>query len=101
MSERRRARTERIAQRIAQLAPRAVERRRAVLARLGASLEAKSPLQVFARGFSVARDDAGSTLTTLSAFGAGKQFELLVKDGRVRATTDSLHADAPHLRKDV
>jgi exodeoxyribonuclease VII large subunit len=101
VSERRRARTERIAQRIAQLAPRAVERRRAIVARLGASLEAKSPLQVFARGFSVARDDAGATLTTLSAFGAGKQFDLLVQDGRVRATTDSVHVDAPHLRKDL
>ncbi len=101
VSERRRARTERIAQRLSQLAPRAVERRRALVARFGASLEAKSPLQVFARGFSVARNDAGATLTTLSAFGAGKQFELLVKDGRVRATTDSVHADAPHLRKDV
>ena len=101
VSERRRARTERIAQRIAQLAPRAVERRRAIVARLGASLEAKSPLQVFARGFAVARDDAGATLTTLSAFGAGKQFDLLVQDGRVRATTDSVHVDAPHLRKDL
>ena len=101
VSERRRARTERIAQRIAQLAPRAVERRRAIVARLGASLEAKSPLQVFALGFAVARDDAGATLTTLSAFGAGKQFDLLVQDGRVRATTDSVHVDAPHLRKDL
>lgn len=100
VSERRRARTERIAQRLVQLAPRAVERRRAIVARLGASLEAKSPLQVFARGFSVARDDSGATLTTLAAFTPGTQFELLVKDGRVRATADAVHADAPHLRKD-
>lgn len=101
VSERRRARTERIAQRLVQLAPRAVERRRAIVARLGASLEAKSPLQVFARGFSVARSETGATLTTLSAFAKGQQFELLVKDGRVRATTESVHADAPHLRKDA
>jgi exodeoxyribonuclease VII large subunit len=101
VSERRRARTERIAQRLAQLAPRAVERRRALVARFGASLEAKSPLQVFARGFSVARDGAGATLTRVAAFSPGKQFELLVKDGRVQATTDSVHADAPHLRNDA
>lgn len=101
VSERRRSRAERVAQRLMQLAPRAAERRRALVARLGAALEAKSPLQVFARGFSVARDDAGATLTTLSAFVSGKQFELLVKDGRVLATTNSVHADAPHLRTDA
>lgn len=101
VSERRRARTERIAQRLVQSAPRAVERRRAIVARLGASLEAKSPLQVFARGFSVARSEAGATLTTLAAFAKGQQFELLVKDGRISATTDSVHADASHLRKDA
>lgn len=101
VSERRRARTERIAQRLVQLAPRAVERRRSMLARLGASLEAKSPLQVFARGFSVARDASGATLSALSAFRVGQAFELLVKDGRVSATADAVHADAPHLRTDA
>ena len=99
VSERRRSRTERIAQRLAQLAPRTVERRRAIVARLAATLEAKSPLQVFARGFSVARNDAGATLTSLAAFSEGKDFDLLVKDGRVRAKTIGVHADAPHLPK--
>jgi exodeoxyribonuclease VII large subunit len=100
VSERRRARTERIAQRLAQAAPRAVERRRAVLARLGAGLEARSPLAVFQRGFAVARDDSGATLATRAAFVPGRAFELLVQDGRIRATTESVHADAPHLRTD-
>ena len=71
------------------------------VAALGAGLEARSPLQVFRRGFSVARDDACQTLTTLAAFVPGTQFELLVKDGRVRATTAAVHADAPHLRTDA
>ncbi|MBX3132850.1 MAG: exodeoxyribonuclease VII large subunit [Gemmatimonadaceae bacterium] len=100
VSERRRARTERIAQRLAQAAPRAVERRRAALARLGAGLEARSPLAVFQRGFAVARDDSGATLATRAAFVPGRAFELLVQDGRIRATTDAVHADAPHLRTD-
>jgi exodeoxyribonuclease VII large subunit len=99
VSERRRSRTERIAQRLSQLAPRTVERRRALVARLAASLEAKSPLQVFSRGFSVARDDTGATLTSLAAFSEGKDFDLLVKDGRVRAKTIATHKDAPHLPK--
>ena len=101
VSERRRARAERVAQRLAQAAPRLVERRKARLGALGAGLEARSPLQVFGRGFSVARDAAGRTLTRLAAFVPGAQFELLVQDGRVRATTESVHADAPHLRTDV
>ncbi len=100
VSERRRSRSERVAQRLATAAPRLLERRKSRLAALAAGLEARSPLQVFQRGFSVARDDAGRTLTTLAAFTPGAQFELLVKDGRVRATTNDLHADAPHLRKD-
>ena len=101
VSERRRLRAERAAQRIAQAAPRLLERRKSRLLALGAGLEARSPLQVFRRGFAVARDEAGRTLTTLAAFVPGAQFELLVKDGRVRATTESVHADAPHLRTDV
>lgn len=101
VSERRRARSERVAQRLAQAAPRLVERRKARVAALAAGLEARSPLQVFQRGFSVARDAEGRTLTTLAAFVPGAQFELLVKDGRVQATTDAVHADAPHLRTDA
>jgi len=100
VSERRRARTERAAQRIATAAPRLLERRKSRVAALAAGLEARSPLQVFHRGFSVARDDAGRTLTTLAAFTPGVKFQLLVKDGRVLATTTEVHADAPHLRTD-
>ncbi len=101
VSERRRARAERAAQRIAQAAPRLLERRKARLAALGAGLDARSPLQVFQRGFALARGEDGRTLSTLAAFVPGAQFELLVKDGRLRATTDSVHADAPHLRTDA
>lgn len=100
VSERRRARTERAAQRIATAAPRLLERRKSRVAALAAGLEARSPLQVFQRGFSVARDEAGRTLTTLAAFTPGAKFELLVKDGRVSATATEVHADAPHLRTD-
>ncbi|HRN53300.1 MAG TPA: hypothetical protein PK788_07370, partial [Gemmatimonadaceae bacterium] len=55
----------------------------------------------FRRGFAVARGADGRTLATLAAFVPGAQFDLLVQDGRVRATTEAVHADAPHLRTDV
>ncbi len=99
--ERRRSRIDRTATRLAQLAPRGVERRRAHLERLGAALEAKSPLAVFKRGFAVARGTDGATLVRRAAFVPGMPFDLLVQDGRVRATTGSVHADAPHLRTDA
>ncbi len=101
VSERRRARMERIAQRLQQLAPRTLERRRAKVLAAAAGLEARSPLQVFQRGFVVARGAGGETLATRAAFSPGTAFELLLRDGLVRATTDSVSPDAPHLPKSV
>jgi exonuclease VII large subunit len=101
LTERRRARMERIAQRVVQLAPRTLERRRATLERLGAGLDARSPLQVFNRGFVVARGTDGAALKGREAFVAGKPFDLLLQDGRIRAVTESIHPDAPHLRTDA
>ena len=101
LTERRRARMERIAQRLVQSAPRTLERRRAALGKLGAGLEARSPLQVFKRGFVVARGTDGAALKGRDAFAAGKPFDLLLQDGRVRAVTESIHPDAPHLRTDA
>jgi len=99
--ERRRVRVDRIAARLAQQGPRTVERRRARVETLGAMLEARSPLAVFARGFAVARGTDGAPLARREAFVPGMPFDLLLQDGRVRATTASVHADAPHLRTDA
>ena len=101
VTERRRARLERIVQRVTQQAPRALERRRARLATLGEGLEARSPLKVFQRGFVVARGADGATLARRSSFTPGMSFDLLLQDGRVRATAVATHPDAPHLRRDV
>ncbi len=101
LTERRRARMERVAQRVSQLAPRALERRRALLAKLGAGLEARSPLQVFKRGFVVARGVDGAPLNRREAFRTGLAFDVLLQDGRVRAVAESTHPDAPHLRADL
>lgn len=101
VAQRRRTRADRIAARLALQGPRLVERRKARVETLAASLEARSPLAVLARGFAVARGEDGATLARRAAFTAGGPFELLLQDGRVRAVTESVHADAPHLRTDA
>jgi exodeoxyribonuclease VII large subunit len=97
VSERRRARAEQLVQRLARSAPRAVERRLARVGALSDKLHALSPLKVLGRGFAVARGASGETLSARASFKKGTSFDLLLRDGRVRATTDSVHTDGPHL----
>ncbi len=78
-------------------AGRVVERRRARLQQLAGRIEALSPVAVLARGFAVARGADGGTLGRRAAFTVGGTFDLLLHDGRIRARTESVHADAPHL----
>ena len=66
---------------------RSVERRRAVLDRYAASLEALSPLRTLARGYAVPTGGDGQVLSTVSAFRPGEMFTLRVRDGVVHATT--------------
>jgi exodeoxyribonuclease VII large subunit len=100
VTERRRARTEQIVSRLVQRAPRLIERRKAQVEAFGARLDALSPLAVLGRGFAVARRIDGKALGKRNAFTVGTKFDLLLQDGRVRATADSIHTDAPHLLKD-
>jgi exodeoxyribonuclease VII large subunit len=66
---------------------RNVERRRGALGVAAGKLDALSPLATLARGYSVARDDDGRTLTSVGQFEIGKEFDLLIRDGRIRAVT--------------
>ena len=61
-----------------------VERRGAILERLGGKLDALSPLKVLHRGYAVARDDAGQVLKRKSDFTEDLMFRLTVSDGDVR-----------------
>ena len=101
VTERRRARAERTAARLTQLAPRVVERRKALIAKFSEGLSARSPLKVLERGFVVARGLDGATMARREMFSSGTSFDLLLLDGRVRATTESVSTDAPHLKTDV
>jgi exodeoxyribonuclease VII large subunit len=75
------------------VASRTVERRRARLEGAGGRLHALSPLATLARGYAVARDDAGRTLSNAAQFTPGLAFSLLVRDGAIRATAADRAAD--------
>lgn len=57
--------------------------------RLGAALEALSPLKVLERGFAVARDEAGRVLRRVAEFGPRMPFRLRVADGEVRSRVEA------------
>jgi exodeoxyribonuclease VII large subunit len=72
-------------------AQRAVERRRARVQELAATLEALSPLATLARGYAVALNERGGALASAALFTPGMPFALELRDGRVHATTDEVH----------
>lgn len=70
------------------------ERQRAVLATRAAQLHALSPLATLGRGFAYARDaDTGAPLVDVADFAPDRPFDLLLRDGRVRARTLSTTPD--------
>ena len=92
---------QRLAEALALRAGRTVERRQGTVRELAARLHTLSPLATLARGYAVALDDAGRTLGSVAAFAPGVPFALLLRDGRLRATTESIapaDADASPLR---
>jgi exodeoxyribonuclease VII large subunit len=95
-----RSRLGRAARDMARSAQRAAERRRANLQMLTARLDGLSPLSTLARGYSVARDPDGRTLSSVEEFTVGDAFSLLVRDGHVEARTETatrrLPADPEH-----
>lgn len=66
----------------------AVETRRNVTERLGAQLDALSPLRVLGRGYSVAFGEDGRVLKRRGDFAPQKSFRLRVADGDVRARVE-------------
>jgi exodeoxyribonuclease VII large subunit len=65
------------------------ERRTARLTTAAGQLNALSPLATLSRGYAVARAaDGGPTLTSVDQFTPGGRFDLLLRDGTVRARTE-------------
>jgi len=75
----------RTADRMAAAVQRQLDRRARRLDQMAAALEALSPLAVLARGYAVARDEAGRVLKQVGHFVPGSDFRLTVADGDVRA----------------
>lgn len=75
-------------------AQRATEMRKAWLAAISASLDGLSPLRTLDRGYAVARDASGTTLSSTAAFVVGAPFTLVVRDGSIQATTTATDPDS-------
>jgi exodeoxyribonuclease VII large subunit len=92
--QRRQERVARAAHDLHFVVTRAAERRSSRMSAIAGKLHALSPLATLARGYAVARDDSGATLGSASDFAPALEFNLLLRDGTVRATTRSVH-EAP------
>jgi exodeoxyribonuclease VII large subunit len=67
---------------------RSLQARRSGISGVAGRLNALSPLSTLARGYSIARDHDGKTLSSVEDFVSGKEFELLVRDGSISARSD-------------
>jgi exodeoxyribonuclease VII large subunit len=85
-----RDRLERVSRAVAGAAGRDAERRRARLQLAAGRLQALSPLSILSRGYTVAQDSSGHTLASVTDFTEGQTFDLLLRDGSVRAETRSV-----------
>ena len=67
---------------------RSIESQRSRMSGAAGKLNALSPLATLARGYSIARDSDGRTLSSVSDFPPSTAFDLLVQDGTVRARSE-------------
>ena len=75
--------------RLSSLSPRLLDPHRRSLATAAAQLEALSPVAVLARGYSIARNDQGDVIRSVSQVNPGDQVRLRVSDGNVSARVTS------------
>lgn len=85
----------RVKSRLSLGAVRVAERRRARLQAASGQLHALSPLATLQRGYAVARDMNGATLSMRAQFESGHAFDLWVSDGIIRAVTDTTRVLPP------
>lgn len=74
---------------------RMVERRRVRVRQAAGRLDALSPLATLARGYAVARTRDGRAAPSIANLPPGTDFDLLLRDGRVRATATAADAGPP------
>jgi exodeoxyribonuclease VII large subunit len=81
---------ERLSRCIGHASQRIVVNKKATLGNAAGRLNALSPLATLARGYAVARDSGGRALTSVRDFAPEMDFELLLRDGLVKARTKSV-----------
>ena len=86
---------ERVSSAMSGAAQRAVAARKSEVGSVAGRLNALSPLATLARGYAVARDSEGNALTSATQFSTGQDFQLLLHDGKVNATTSDVNAERP------
>lgn len=69
---------------------RALEIRRGQIGGVAGKLNALSPLATLSRGYSIARGETGRTLTSISDFAVDSEFDLILRDGKIRARTEEV-----------
>ena len=74
---------DRMGERLSAALGAALKERRGALARLGAGLDAMSPLKVLGRGYAMARGERG-VVTRAAQSGAGERLDVLFADGTLR-----------------
>jgi exodeoxyribonuclease VII large subunit len=87
-------RVERLEERLLEVVHGSIERRKLVVETLRRRLGALGPMEVLQRGYSLALDREGKVLRGVSGFRLGSEFTLRLKDGRVRARTESVSEEA-------
>lgn len=91
-----RARLARVARDVGRTSQMSVERRRARLQVLTARLDALSPLSTLARGYAVARDPEGKTLSSVEDFEVGDPFTLVLRDGQIDGRAENVSRPLEH-----
>jgi exodeoxyribonuclease VII large subunit len=76
--------------RAATAAERSMKGRENEIARLGAALEALSPLKVLSRGYSIATDDRGRVLRDAASLEAGDRVEVILAKGRLHCAVEGI-----------
>jgi exodeoxyribonuclease VII large subunit len=87
-------RVERLEERLLEVVHGSIERRKLVVETLRRRLRALGPMEVLQRGYSLALDREGKVLRGVSGFRPGSEFTLRLRDGRVRARTESVSEEA-------
>lgn len=87
-------RLERLEARMVEIMRGDLDRRRAALESLRRRLLALGPMEVLGRGYALALDDAGHILRSRADFRPGLEFVLRLRDGTVRARTESVADEA-------